>query len=71
VDAIGRFLIVFGVVVVIAGVVLTFSRHIPFLGRLPGDLLWQKGSLRVYFPVVTSLLLSVIATVILNLVLRR
>jgi hypothetical protein len=71
VDAIGKFLIVFGVVVVLVGVVLTFSRHIPFLGKLPGDLLWQKGSLKVYFPIVTSLLLSVIATVLLNLVVKR
>lgn len=70
-DAIGKFLIVFGIIVVLVGVLLTFSRHIPLLGRLPGDLLWQKGPIKVYFPVATSLLLSVIATVILNLVLRR
>ena len=70
-DAIGKFLIVFGVTVVVVGILLTFSRHVPFLGRLPGDVLWQKGSLKVYFPIVTSLVLSVIATVILNLVLKR
>ena len=66
----GRMLIVLGVVLVGLGVLLTFGGRIPGLGRLPGDFVWQKGNVRFYFPLATSILLSVILTVVLWL-LRR
>jgi hypothetical protein len=40
------------------------------LGRLPGDLTWRRGGTRVSFPLATSLLVSVVATVVLNVVFR-
>ena len=67
----GRFLIAFGAVIVLVGILLTFSRHIPWLGKLPGDLFYENGSLRIYFPIMTSIVLSIILTIILNLVVRR
>jgi hypothetical protein len=66
----GRMLIVLGVVLVGLGVILTFGGRIPGLGRLPGDFVWEKGHVRFYFPLATSILLSVILTVVLWL-LRR
>ena len=66
----GRMLIVLGVVLVGLGVLLTFGGRIPGLGRLPGDFVWEKGNVRFYFPLATSILLSVILTVVLWL-LRR
>lgn len=70
-SVLGRFLIIFGGFVVLVGILMTFSRHIPFLGRLPGDILLEKGSLKIYFPIVTSLVLSAVLTLLVNLFMRR
>jgi hypothetical protein len=61
----GRFLIVVGVVLVLVGLVLTFIPRVPWLGRLPGDVHVERGNWTFYFPVVTSLLLSVVLTLVL------
>lgn len=62
----GRILIFFGIILVLAGlVVLGLNRlNIPF-GRLPGDFNWRGRGWSVSFPLVTCLLLSVILSVIL------
>ncbi len=41
------------------------------LGRLPGDFTWGRGNVRVYAPLATSIVISVLLTLVLNLVLRR
>src|SRR5881398_3246225 len=56
---------------VVDGLVLFFGLRIPFLGRLPGDISVDRGSVHFYFPIVTSLLLSLILTLLLNLFFRR
>jgi hypothetical protein len=71
IQALGRFLIILGAVVLIVGVLLSLSRHIPVVGRLPGDICYQKGSLRIYLPLTTSLVLSLILTLAANLIVRR
>ena len=63
----GRILIIFGAIAVVAGVLLLFYDRIPFLGKLPGDLHFKKGNMHIYFPIATSIILSVILTIILNL----
>ena len=67
----GRTLILIGAAMVVAGVVLVFAHRIPFLGRLPGDVVVQKKNFTLYFPIVTGLLLSLLLTVVLNLWSRR
>ncbi len=67
----GRFLIILGALFVVVGIVLTFAKHMPFLGKLPGDIFYQKGSMRIYFPIVTSISLSVILSLLLRLAVRR
>jgi hypothetical protein len=62
---IGRTLLVLGGVLVVVGLLLTFGGRIPGLGRLPGDIVYRRGSFTVYFPLVTSLLLSLLLTAIL------
>jgi hypothetical protein len=64
---VARGLIVFGVVLIVLGLLL--KAGVP-LGRLPGDLSWQRGNSTFYLPLVTCLLLSVVLSVILAL-LRR
>lgn len=67
---IGRLLIILGGVILLLGVVLTVGGRIPFLGRLPGDISYSRGNFQFYFPVVTSLLLSVVLTILINLFFR-
>jgi uncharacterized protein HemY len=70
---IGRYLIVLGVVIVVVGIVLVMAGKFPGLriGRLPGDIYIERGNWRFYFPLVTSILLSLILTFILWLFNRR
>ena len=53
-----------------AGLVLVFSQHIPFMGRLPGDIFVKKDNFSFYFPIVTFLIISIVLTIIINVVLR-
>ncbi|MGH7588803.1 MAG: DUF2905 domain-containing protein [Gemmatimonadota bacterium] len=62
-----RFLILFGVISIVVGLILLAGQRIPFLGRLPGDLMFRKGSATVYIPLATSLLLSLVLTILLNI----
>ena len=60
----GRLLIVLGGVLLVAGIALTVAGRLG-LGRLPGDFVYRKGNFSFYFPLMTSILLSVILTLIL------
>ena len=66
----GRFLVVVGLAIVVLGLLITFGPRIPWLGRLPGDVVYRKGNFTLYFPIVTSILLSVLLSLLLAL-LRR
>jgi hypothetical protein len=59
---IGRTLLVVGAVLFVIGLLLTVGARIPGLGRLPGDVVYRKGNFTFYFPLVTSLLLSLLLT---------
>jgi len=68
---IGRALIAVGLLVALVGVVLTVAGRVPWLGRLPGDIHIQRGNWSFYFPLATSLVLSVVLSLLLYLVGRR
>lgn len=68
---VGKVLIAFGLLIVLAGVVLVLVGRVPWLGRLPGDIHVQRGNFTFYFPLATSLLLSVVLTLILYFLGRR
>lgn len=67
----GRFLIVLGLVVVLVGALLLVLPRIPWLGRLPGDIVVQRERFTFYFPLATSIVVSIVLTVLLNLFWRR
>jgi hypothetical protein len=72
VTGLARALILVGGVVVLAGVVLLVAERAGIrLGRLPGDLAVERGRFRFYFPLATSILLSVLLTLALWLFRRR
>lgn len=70
-NELGKLLIVFGVVVALVGVVLVTMGRVPWLGRLPGDIHVERGNWSFHFPLVTSLLLSLVLTLIFYLIGRR
>lgn len=67
---VGRFLLAAAVVLGLTGLVLLAASALG-LGRLPGDFRFGRGNVRVFVPLATSLVLSVVATVVLNVWLRR
>ena len=67
----GRSLIIIGIVIAIVGVVISLGVKIPWLGKLPGDIYIQRKGLSFYFPITTSILISVILTVIAILFNKR
>ena len=64
-QSLGKLLIVSGIFLVITGVSLTLWDRIPFLGKLPGDIVVNGKSFVFYFPIVTSIILSLILSLIL------
>jgi len=67
----GRVLILLGSILIIAGFIFTLAGKIPWLGRLPGDIYVKKENFTFYFPLATSILLSIILSLILFLIRRR
>ncbi len=68
---VGKLLIVVGAVIVLAGVVLVAAGRIPWIGRLPGDIYIRRGNWSFYFPLATSILLSIVLTLVFWLIGRR
>jgi hypothetical protein len=61
---VGKFLIIFGIIIILVGGVLLLSGKIPWLGRLPGDIIIQRKNFTFYFPLATSIILSIVLTLI-------
>ncbi len=67
---IGRMLVILGVGLIVFGLALILAGRIPFPGRLPGDIHIRRGAAEIYIPLATCLLLSLLDTLILNLLAR-
>lgn len=70
-NELGRFLVVIGAAIALVGVALMLVGRVPWLGRLPGDIHIQRGNWSFYFPLATSLVLSVLLSLIFWLLGRR
>ena len=68
---VGKALVALGLLIALAGVVLMLVGRVPWVGRLPGDIHIERGNFSFYFPLATSLLLSVVLTLLLYIVGRR
>lgn len=63
-----KILIGIGILLVIVGIIwMLFPTAFSWIGNLPGDVKHTSGNTRVYFPVMTMILISVVATIVLNL----
>lgn len=67
----GKWLMVMGAALFLVGLLVQFGGQWLSLGELPGDLKWTRGNTTVYFPLGTSLVLSVILTVLMQWWWRR
>lgn len=67
----GRGLILLGILIVAAGGAFLLADRIPWLGRLPGDIVVRRGHATFYFPLITCLVISVVLTIVVNLFWRR
>ncbi|MDD3732378.1 MAG: DUF2905 domain-containing protein [candidate division Zixibacteria bacterium] len=63
----GKMLIITGALIFILGVIMLFFDRLPFLGKLPGDISFKSGSMKIYIPLATSIIISIILTILLNL----
>lgn len=67
----GKYIIVFGGLIVLIGlVVYLFGDKLHWIGRLPGDIRIEKENTRIYFPITTMILFSILLTVVINLIRR-
>lgn len=67
----GRFVIILGIFIVVVGIILYMGwgvKAFGWLGRLPGDIRIERDGFRFYFPLATSIILSIVITVIIRLV---
>lgn len=64
----GKLLIIFGLIIVVVGIALYFSDRFPSIGKLPGDIVVKRENFTFYFPLATSILLSIIISLIFYLI---
>jgi len=70
-DAVGRYLMLAGALLVLVGAFFYLGGRLPWLGRLPGDISVRKGNVQFYFPLATCLLLSLLLSLFLRFIGRR
>jgi hypothetical protein len=66
-QSLGKYLILTGLILIIAGLAVNYWDKIPFFGKLPGDIKIEGKNFTFYFPLVTSVILSLIISIILYL----
>ena len=60
----GKLLVILGVVLVVVGLLLQLTGKVPWLGRLPGDIRVERENFSFYFPITTSILVSVVLSLL-------
>ena len=64
----GKLLILFGAILLIAGLLIEYGAKIPYIGRLPGDVVIENKNFKFYFPIMTSIVISILLTLIIYLI---
>ncbi len=65
--AIGKMLVILGILLVLVGLGFMFADKIPYIGRLPGDIYIKREKFSFYFPVTTSIIISIILTILFSI----
>ncbi|NNG12214.1 MAG: DUF2905 domain-containing protein [Halobacteria archaeon] len=70
--AIGKLLLIIGLVIALIGLILTFAPGLlGWFGHLPGDIRIERGNSRIFIPITSMIIVSVLLTLIINLFFRR
>ena len=67
-EHIGRWLVVIGVFITILGGIMLLTPRVPWLGRLPGDIVISGDNATIYIPITTMLIVSVVLSVVVNVI---
>ncbi|MGA2091378.1 MAG: DUF2905 domain-containing protein [Endomicrobiales bacterium] len=63
--SLGKWLVLIGAILIVVGVIVMLAGKIPFLGRLPGDISIKKGNFSFFFPLTSSILISIVVSILL------
>ncbi len=69
-ESFGKMFLFIGVIMLLLGGIMLAGGRLFGLGRLPGDIFIQKGNFSFYFPVMTGIILSILLTIIINIIRR-
>ena len=69
-DKIGTMLLIAGAILVTSGLLAILMGKTGFIGKLPGDIVIQRGNFTLYFPLATFIVLSVVLTIVANIAVR-
>ncbi len=70
IQGLGKIVIVAGVVVTVVGVLMLLAPKLPFIGKLPGDFYFKRDGVSFYFPLATSIIVSVILSLVISFLFR-
>ena len=65
--AIGKMFIILGIILIVVGFTFMFGDKIPYIGKLPGDIYIKKERFSFYFPITTSIIISIILTILFSI----
>jgi hypothetical protein len=65
--SLGKILIIFGIALVVIGLIMVLGDKIPWIGRLPGDIYIKRDKFTFYFPLMTSIIISILLTLLFAL----
>ncbi|PIS29017.1 DUF2905 domain-containing protein [Candidatus Saganbacteria bacterium CG08_land_8_20_14_0_20_45_16] len=71
VESLGRLILYIGVILVLIGGFFILVGRVPWFGRLPGDFIYRREGLTIFLPITTMVLVSLVLTLLLNIVWRR
>jgi len=71
INGFGKILVLSGIILTAAGILFIFAGKIPWFGKLPGDIYIKKENFTLYFPLATSILLSVVLSVVMFFIGRK
>jgi hypothetical protein len=71
VEPLGRMILYIGIILVLIGGFFILMGKVPWIGRLPGDIVYRREGLTIFIPITTMILISLILTLLMNIVWRR
>ena len=71
VESLGKMILYIGIILVLIGGFFILMGKVPWFGRLPGDIVYRRGGMTIFVPITTMILVSIVLTLLMNIVWRR